>query len=102
MEKQQTNIKERIRVRLEEPQRYRVILHNDDFTTMDFVVMVLQSVFFKTHAEAERLMLEVHQKGQAVAGIYPKDIAMSKTQKAIRMARESNFPLRITCEPEEL
>ena len=102
MEKQQTKIKERTRVRLEEPRRFRVILHNDDFTTMDFVVMILKNVFFKNAGEAERLMMEVHKKGQAVAGIYPKDIAMSKMQKATRMARESNFPLRLTCEPEEL
>jgi len=102
MEKQQTHIKERTHIRLDEPHRFRVILHNDDFTTMDFVVMILQNVFFKTKVEAEELMLEVHKKGRAVAGIYPRDIAMSKTQKAIRMARESNYPLRITCEPEEL
>lgn len=104
MEKQQTNthIKERTRIRLDEPRRFRVILHNDDFTTMDFVVMILKNIFFKNEVEAETLMLEVHKKGQAVAGIYPKDIAMSKMQKAIRLARESNFPLRLTCEPEEV
>jgi len=102
MGKQQTNVKPRSRVRLAEPHRYRVILHNDDFTTMEFVVMVLKTVFFKSDMEAESLMLEVHQKGQAVAGIYPLDIAMSKVQKATRMAREANFPLRLTCEPEKI
>ncbi len=101
MEKQQTLLKERTRARVAEPRRYRVILHNDDFTTMDFVVKVLKSVFFKDDAEAERLMLTVHRQGQAVAGVYPKDIAQSKVQKVTKMAREEGFPLKLTIEPEE-
>ncbi len=101
MEKQQTNLKERTRLRVAEPRRYRVILHNDDFTTMDFVVMVLKVVFFKDDAEAERLMMDVHRKGQAVAGVYPKDIAQSKAQKATAMARAEGFPLKLTIQPEE-
>ena len=64
--------------------------------------MILKNIFFKNEVEAETLMLEVHKKGKAVAGIYPRDIAMSKIQKATRLARESNFPLRLTCEPEEV
>ena len=96
------SVKERTSSKIKEPRQFNVVMHNDDFTTMDFVVMILKNVFFKDAGEAERLMMEVHKKGQAVAGIYPKDIAMSKTQKATRMARESNFPLRLTCEPEEL
>lgn len=101
MEKQQTGLKERTRVRVEEPRRFKVILHNDDFTTMDFVVMVLKAVFFKNDQEAESLMLAVHQKGQAIAGIYPLDIAQSKVQKATRMAREANYPLKLTIDPED-
>ena len=101
LEKQQTNIKERTRIQFEEPQRFKVILHNDDFTTMDFVVMILKTVFFKNQTEAEALMMDVHLKGMAVAGLYPHDIALSKVQKATRMAREANFPLRLTIEPEE-
>lgn len=86
---------------MDEPQRFKVLLHNDDFTTMEFVVRVLVTVFFKSQAEAETLMMAVHQKGQAVAGIYARDIAQSKVQKATRMARAENFPLRLTIEPEE-
>lgn len=102
MEKQQTISKERTRVHYKEPQRYRVILHNDDFTTMDFVVMILKTVFFKSDADAEAIMLEVHRKGSAVAGIYTRDIAISKVRKATTLARQNNFPLRLTYEPEEL
>lgn len=86
---------------MDEPRRYRVVLHNDDFTTMEFVVMMLKTVFFKTDAEAETLMLMVHRQGKAVAGIYSRDIAVSKVQKATRMARENGFPMRLTIEPEE-
>lgn len=86
---------------MDEPRRYRVILHNDDFTTMEFVVMILRNIFFKSEAEAETLMMQVHRSGQAVAGVYTRDIAMSKVQKATTLARQSNFPLRLTIEPEE-
>ena len=102
MAKQQGSVREKQRVFTNFPKHYKVIFHNDDFTTMDFVVMILKNIFFKNEVEAETLMLEVHKKGKAVAGIYPRDIAMSKIQKATRLARESNFPLRLTCEPEEV
>lgn len=77
-----------------------MIIHNDDFTTMEFVVAVLRTVFFKTEDEAERLMLAVHRVGKAVVGIYSYDVAVSKTGKAMRMARERDFPLRLTYQPE--
>lgn len=103
MEQHQTGTRSgaRERLRVDEPRKYRVILHNDDFTTMEFVVMMLRNVFFKTDAEAETLMMQVHREGKAVAGTYTKDIATSKVQKATRMARENGFPLRLTIEPEE-
>jgi ATP-dependent Clp protease adaptor protein ClpS len=85
---------------LREPRRYKVIIHNDDFTTMDFVVMVLMTVFHKSQAEAEQLMLQVHHSDQAVVGIYSYDVAQSKIQRATMMAREEGFPLRLTCQPE--
>lgn len=90
-----------VRERLREPQRYKVIFHNDDFTTMDFVVMVLAVVFHKTEADAERIMLDVHRQGRGVAGIYTYDIAVTKAQKATQMARAEGFPLRLTIEPVE-
>ena len=86
---------------LREPQHFKVIIFNDDFTTMEFVVKILTTIFFKSAAEAETLMLQVHKSQSAVVGIYTYDIAQSKVQKATRMAREENFPLRLTVAPEE-
>ena len=86
---------------LKEPKRYKVTIYNDDFTTMEFVVMILKVVFFKSEAEAETLMLQVHHSDKAVVGIYSYDIAVSKVNKATQMAREAGFPLRLTYEPEE-
>ena len=100
MAKEQTRIRERQRTNLREPRRYQVIIYNDDFTTMDFVVKVLVEVFLKTEADAEALMLQVHHSGKAVVGIYSYDVALSKVGKATRMAREAGFPLRLTVEPE--
>lgn len=101
MAKEQSGIKERNRVDIHEPRRYQVIIHNDDFTTMDFVVMILKTVFFKSAAEAEELMLAVHKTDKAVVGIYTYDVAVSKVHKAAQMAREAGFPLRLTYQPEK-
>lgn len=101
MGQEQSSIKEREHVDLREPRRYKVIIYNDDFTTMEFVVRILTTVFFKSPAEAEALMLQVHRSQSAVVGIYTYDIATSKVLKATRMAREEGFPLRLTVEPEE-
>lgn len=101
MAKEQSDIRERTRLRHDYPRMYNVIMHNDDFTPMDFVVMVLKTVFHKGDGEAERLMLDVHQKGQAIVGHYTLDIAVSKSQKAMRMAREQGFPFKLSWEPAE-
>lgn len=100
MEQHQISNDKRSRIRTEEPKSYNVILHNDDFTTMDFVVMLLETVFFKNAEDAEALMLAIHYKGKGVAGTYSYDIAQSKANRATRMAREANFPLLITVEPK--
>jgi ATP-dependent Clp protease adaptor protein ClpS len=103
----QSQIKERPRVDtrqrsdLREPRRFKVILHNDDFTTMEFVVMILKQVFLKSEEEAQTLMLQVHHSDKAVVGIYSYDIAVSKMRRATNMAREQGFPLRISVEPED-
>ena len=81
---------------LKEPQRYKVTIYNDDFTTMEFVVKILVEVFYKSEAEAEVLMLKVHHSDKAVVGIYSYDVATSKVRKATNMAREAGFPLRLT------
>lgn len=99
MAQQQSSVKERSRTDIDEPRQYKVLFHNDDFTTYDFVVKVLKVVFFKPQAEAERLTIEVDRKKVATVGVYPFDVAKSKTEKAIKMARAEGFPLRVTCEP---
>lgn len=101
MEQQQTSVREREEIKLKEPRRYKVIIHNDDFTTMEFVVRVLTAVFYKSATEAETLMMTVHKSGWAVVGIYSYDIAKSKINKATAMARNEGYPLRLTIHPEE-
>ena len=101
MAQEQSNIKERTHIQLKEPRRYRVVMCNDDFTTMDFVVIVLKEVFFMSKEKAEALMLEVHNSNRAVVGIYTYDIATSKVEKATKMARKYCYPLRLIVEPEE-
>ena len=102
MAKEQSSTRERQRTNLREPRRYKVTIYNDDFTTMEFVVMILTQVFFKSEAEAEALMLKVHHSDKAVVGIYSYDVATSKARKATNMAREQGYPLRLTVEPEEV
>ena len=84
--------------RLQEPKLFRVILHNDNYTTMDFVVKVIVSIFHKPAAEATKIMLDVHKKGHGVVGVYTWDIASTKVAQVHQMARESEFPLRASCE----
>jgi ATP-dependent Clp protease adaptor protein ClpS len=81
-----------------EPDEYRVLLLNDDFTTMEFVVAVLVTVFHKSIPEATKIMLDVHRKGRGTVGVYSFDIATTKVQRVHAMARENGFPLRCTME----
>jgi len=83
---------------VEEPSLYRVLLLNDDYTHQQFVVAILQGIFRKSLQEAERIMLTVHYKGQAVCGIYPKQIAEAKMEIVHRRARSEGFPLRCVIE----
>lgn len=99
MAKQESSVKERQRTDLDEPRQFKVIFHNDDFTTYEFVVKVLMVVFFKSKSEAERLTIEVDRKKLATVGVYSRDVAVTKMEKATKMARAEGFPLRITCEP---
>ncbi|MBQ8735369.1 MAG: ATP-dependent Clp protease adaptor ClpS [Bacteroidaceae bacterium] len=100
MEKQETSIKEREHTNIKEPRRFKVIIHNDDFTTMEFVVKILTTVFYKSTIEAESLMLMVHKSQSATVGIYSYDIARTKIAKATSMARDEGFPLRLSMAPE--
>lgn len=82
------------------PPMYKVILLNDDYTPMDFVVMVLEQIFRKPHQEALNVMLEVHQKGAGLAGIYTRDVAETKVDQVIEYARINDYPLQCSLEPE--
>lgn len=90
--------KERTDSRLKEPKQYNVIMINDDFTTMEFVVEVLVEVFHKDELTAQALMMNVHKNGQAVVGKYPYDIAVTKVRIALDKAKEQGFPFRMTVE----
>jgi len=82
----------------EEPKLYKVLLINDDYSTMEFVVKVLEDVFQKSPAEAYRLMMHVHTQGSAVAGIYPWEVAETKVDTVRKMAKSAGYPLRATTE----
>src|SRR6476661_8294109 len=84
------------RPKLQEPPRYAVVLHNDDYTTMEFVIEVLQRFFRKTQEEALKITLQVHNEGRGVAGIYSHDIAETKAAQVMELARERGFPLKCT------
>ena len=91
-------VKERIKEKTQDPTLYKVVLLNDDYTTMEFVVHVLESVFQKSPAEAYRVMMHVHVNGKGIAGIYPWDIAETKAATVASMAREAGYPMRATIE----
>lgn len=92
---QTPGLKERDQVREKEPHLYGVVFYNDDFTTMEFVVSVLKLVFHKSEEEAQALMLTVHKAGSALVGTYTYDLAVTKKEKAIQMARSERYPLHI-------
>lgn len=82
------------------PNLFKVFMHNDDYTTMDFVIEILQSIFHKESAEATFIMLQIHRRGLALCGLYPFEIAETKVAKVHKQARSAGFPLRCTLEPE--
>ena len=92
-------LQERVRTQKKEPTLYKVVLLNDDYTTMEFVMEVLRSVFDKSPAEAYQIMMQVHTQGRGIAGVYPWEVAETKTETVTALARESGFPLRATLEP---
>jgi ATP-dependent Clp protease adaptor protein ClpS len=86
--------------KLQRPRMWRVLLHNDDYTTQDFVVWVLETIFRKPHAEAFAIMMSVHRSGLGVAGVFTHDVAETKVKATQRLAEEHEFPLLVTMEPE--
>ncbi len=85
---------------LEEPQMFKVLLHNDDYTSMDFVVEVLIGIFHKTHAQAEQIMLQIHEKDKAICGVYSFEIAQTKAEQVKQRAKQNEFPLLATIEED--
>lgn len=94
----QSSSKERTSSRIKEPKQFNVVMHNDDFTTMDFVVGVLVDIFHKDDVTAQALMMNVHKNGHAVVGKYPYDIAVTKVTAALSRAKSEGFPFRMTLE----
>ena len=83
---------------IREPNMYRVILHNDDYSTMDFVIEVLISIFHKPAADATRIMVDVHKKGKGICGVYTYDIAATRVARVHQLAKKREFPLKCSLE----
>jgi ATP-dependent Clp protease adaptor protein ClpS len=88
------------RPKTKKPAMYKVLLHNDDYTTREFVVLVLQQIFHHSEGEANRIMLHVHNSGIGVAGVYPYEVAETKAAKTMALARRFEYPLQASVEPE--
>jgi len=93
-----TKLADRSEEKLREPENYRVILLNDHYTTMEFVVDILITIFQKNKEEANRIMLDIHRKGKGIAGLYPWDIALTKAEQVHTAAAQKEFPLRCIVE----
>ena len=87
-------------ISLKHPKKYKVYILNDDYTSMDFVVDVLMTVFHKSYQEAENIMLEVHKKDRGLCGVYTHEIAETKVMQVIKKAKDNSFPLKATMEEE--
>lgn len=93
-----SGVREKSNLKIKIPKQYVVIMHNDDFTPMDFVVDILMNIFQKSYEDAVRIMMEIHKGTRGVVGAYSYDIAQSKSEKAMSLAREEGYPFRITVE----
>ena len=91
----------RTQTRIKKPRMFRVLVHNDDYTTREFVVEILYGVFHLSEQDAIRVMLHVHNNGLGVAGVFTRDVAETKIRTVETLAQQHEFPLRLTMEPEE-
>ncbi|MEZ4407178.1 MAG: ATP-dependent Clp protease adaptor ClpS [Polyangiales bacterium] len=96
-----TVVETRTEKKIARPKMYRVLLHNDHYTTREFVVAVLIEVFNRSETDAVQIMMHVHKNGIGVAGVYTHDVAQTKIDKVHRLARENEYPLLLTMEPED-
>ncbi len=97
---EETGYETHLEEKIQAPKRYKVLLHNDDYTTMEFVVRVLKSIFKKDDAEATRIMLSVHNNGVGVCGVYTAEVAETRVALVHQLARQEGFPLK--CSMEEV
>jgi ATP-dependent Clp protease adaptor protein ClpS len=97
---EQTFNKDKTTIDIKKPKMYKVIIHNDDYTTMDFVIEVIMKVFHKGASEATEIMFDVHSKGKGIIGLYPYDVAATKVKQVETMARARSFPLKSSFEEE--
>lgn len=91
-------LSQRSKVKVKKPKQYKVIMHNDDYTTIEFVIEVLMRIFNKRSEEAQKIMIDVHKAGKGIAGIYSYDIAMTKANTAMSWAKEEGFPFKLSVE----
>ncbi|MBE6050124.1 MAG: ATP-dependent Clp protease adaptor ClpS [Clostridium sp.] len=91
-------IEEKSKVKIKEPKKYKVVMYNDDFTPMEFVVFILENIFKKNEVDAVNIMMTVHKSGKAVVGTYSYDIAKTKTDKATTLARGEGYPFKVKVE----
>lgn len=98
--KTNSTVIERANIKVKKPKNYKVIMHNDDFTTMEFVVAILNIIFNKDLEEANKIMMDVHKNGKGIEGVYPYDIAISKANKAMLIAKNEGFPFKLTVEED--
>ena len=89
------------RPRTSHPRRFRVVFHNDDYTTMEFVVRILMEIFRKQEGEATQIMLQIHHLGYATVGVFTRDVAETKAAHAMECAKREGYPLKCTTEPDE-
>lgn len=95
-----TDLLDKEDIKIQKPKKYKVIFHNDDYTPMDFVMLILMQFFGKSSEEAFSIMMSVHNKGKGIAGVYSKEISETKSEKVNLTAQQSGFPLLSTIEPE--
>ncbi|MCQ2536889.1 MAG: ATP-dependent Clp protease adaptor ClpS [Lachnospiraceae bacterium] len=93
-----SSVKEHTKNQVKEPKMYNVVMHNDDFTTMEFVVGILEDIFHKDSATAHSIMMMVHRNGKAIVGKYPRDIAVTRVEQSLMRAKDEGFPFRMTVE----
>lgn len=91
-------LKEKNSIELKRPKKYKVVMYNDDFTPMDFVVEILMNIFHKNHDDAVNIMMNIHHGTKAVIGIYSYDIAVTKSKQAVSLARENGYPFQVEAE----